>query len=213
MFSNCFFHWHKPPKRLLLQGYVNDQQAELNFNFLKSTKMEPLEVLVVLEVSKYSFHVLWPLTAIFQPFIREQLFTFSFLDFSQTVIYLILSDRLLWHRHLNGQPLQLRALYLDMVCTKPCLLSALHRRVCPFSVPSGNTCRRFPHYNKSWQTETGRFWNSFSVPYENNCTLWRFQCRVWKRTDSSLRCSSLHHRQTRQGICCNMKVASLSVFE
>ena len=41
--------------------------------------MEPLEVLVVLEVSKYSFHVLWPLTAIFQTFIREQLHAVGFL--------------------------------------------------------------------------------------------------------------------------------------
>ena len=49
--------------------------------------MEPLEVLVVLEVSKYGFHILWSLTAIFQTFIREY-FTFSFLDFPQTVIYL-----------------------------------------------------------------------------------------------------------------------------
>ena len=71
----------------------NGQQTEFNFNFLKSTKMEPLEVLVVLEVSKYSFHVLWSLTAIFQTFIREQLFTFPFLDFSQTVIYLYNSFR------------------------------------------------------------------------------------------------------------------------
>ena len=47
------------------------QQAELNFNLLKSTKIEPLEVLVVLEVSKYGFHILWSLTAIFQTFIRE----------------------------------------------------------------------------------------------------------------------------------------------
>ena len=29
------------------------------------------------------------------------------------------SERLLWHRHFSGQPLQLRALYLEMVCTKP----------------------------------------------------------------------------------------------
>ena len=36
----------------------NGQQAELNFNLLKPTKMEPLEVLVVLEVSKYGFHIL-----------------------------------------------------------------------------------------------------------------------------------------------------------
>ena len=64
------------------------QQSELNFNLLKSTKMEPLEVLVVLEVSKYCFHILWSLAAIFQTFIRKQLFTYSLLDFSQTVIYL-----------------------------------------------------------------------------------------------------------------------------
>ena len=66
----------------------NGQQAELNFNLLKPTKMEPLEVLVVLEVSKYGFHILRSLTAIFQTFIREQLFTFPFLDFPQTVVYL-----------------------------------------------------------------------------------------------------------------------------
>ena len=66
----------------------NGQQAELNFNLLKPTKMEPLEVLVVLEVSKYGFNILWSLTAIFQTFIREQLFTFPFLDFPQTVVYL-----------------------------------------------------------------------------------------------------------------------------
>ena len=47
------------------------QQSELNLNLLKSTKMESLEVLVVLEVSKYSLHILWSLTAIFQTFIRE----------------------------------------------------------------------------------------------------------------------------------------------
>ena len=27
------------------------------------------------------------------------------------------------------------------------------------------------HYNKSWQRETGRSGSSFSVPYENCCTL------------------------------------------
>ena len=69
--SNCFFVTIS-----LLRGYFckimcNGQQAELNFNLLKSTKMEPLEVLVVLEVSKYGFHILWSLTAIFQTFIRE----------------------------------------------------------------------------------------------------------------------------------------------
>ena len=66
----------------------NGQQAELNFNLLKSTKMEPLELLVVLEVSKNGFHILRSLAAIFQAFIREQLFTFPFLDFSQAVIHL-----------------------------------------------------------------------------------------------------------------------------
>ena len=50
--------------------------------------MEPLELLVVLEVSKNGFHILRSLAAIFQAFIREQLFTYSLLDFSQTVIYL-----------------------------------------------------------------------------------------------------------------------------
>ena len=57
----------------LLRGYFckivcYDQQAELNFHLLKSTKVEPLEVLVVLEVSKYGFHILWPLTAVFKTF-------------------------------------------------------------------------------------------------------------------------------------------------
>ena len=66
----------------------NGQQAELNFNLLKSTKMEPLGLLVVLEVSKNGFHILRSLAAIFQAFIREQLFTFTFLDFPQTVVYL-----------------------------------------------------------------------------------------------------------------------------
>ena len=45
-----------------------DQQAELNFNLLKSTKVKPLEVLVVLGVSKYGFYILWPLTAVFKTF-------------------------------------------------------------------------------------------------------------------------------------------------
>ena len=47
--SNCFFVAIN-----LLRGYFckimcNGQQAELNFNLLKPTKMKPLEVLVVLE--------------------------------------------------------------------------------------------------------------------------------------------------------------------
>ena len=44
------------------------QQAELNFHLPNSTKVKPLEVLVVLEVSKYGFHSLWPLTAVFKTF-------------------------------------------------------------------------------------------------------------------------------------------------
>ena len=41
-----------------------------------------------------SFHILRSLAAIFQAFIREQLFTFPFLDFPQTVFTCtILSDR------------------------------------------------------------------------------------------------------------------------
>ena len=98
----------------------NGQQAELNFNLLKSTKMEPLEVLVVLEVSKYGFYILRSLTAISQTFIREQLFTFSCLDFPQTVIYLYNSFRaasvtLAFQR----AALAVTCLYLEMVCTKP----------------------------------------------------------------------------------------------
>lgn len=57
----------------LLRGYFckivyYDQQAELNFHLLKSTKVKPLEVLVVLGVSKYGFYILWPLTAVFKTF-------------------------------------------------------------------------------------------------------------------------------------------------
>ena len=92
--SNCFFF----AAISLLRGcfckiMCNGQQAELNFNLLKPTKMEPLEVLVVLEVSKYGFHILWSLAAILQTFIREQLFTFPFLDFPQTVVHLYNSFR------------------------------------------------------------------------------------------------------------------------
>ena len=69
--SNCLFVVIS-----LLRGYFckimcHGQQSELNLNLLKSTKLEPLKVLVVLEVSKYSLHILWSLTAIFQTFIRE----------------------------------------------------------------------------------------------------------------------------------------------
>ncbi len=86
--SNCFFIAISLLRGCFCKIMCDGQQAELNFNLLKPTKMEPLEVLVVLEVSKYGFHILWSLTAIFQTFIREQLFTFPFLDFPQTVVYL-----------------------------------------------------------------------------------------------------------------------------
>ena len=93
--SSFKFHHFKPfsPVRSLLRGYFckimrYGQQAKFNFHLFQPTEMEPLEVLVVLEVSKYGFHILWSLTAIFQTFIREQLFTFPFLDFPQTVVYL-----------------------------------------------------------------------------------------------------------------------------
>lgn len=86
--SNCFFVTISFLRGYFCKIMCNGQQAELNFNLLKPTKMEPLEVLVVLEVSKYGFNILWSLTAIFQTFIREQLFTFPFLDFPQTVVYL-----------------------------------------------------------------------------------------------------------------------------
>ena len=66
----------------------NVQQAELNFNLLKPTTMEPLEVLVVLEVCKYGYHSLRSLAAICQDFIGEQLFTFAFVDLPQRVVYL-----------------------------------------------------------------------------------------------------------------------------
>ena len=69
--SNCIFVTIS-----LIRGYFckimrNGQQAELNFNLLKPTKMKPLEVLIVLEVSKYGFYILRSLTAISQTFIRE----------------------------------------------------------------------------------------------------------------------------------------------
>lgn len=56
-----------------LRGYFckivcYDQQTEFNFHLLRSIKVKPLEVLVVLEVSKYGFQILWPLTAVFKTF-------------------------------------------------------------------------------------------------------------------------------------------------
>lgn len=51
---------------------------------------------------------------------------------------------------LTGQPLQFRALYLEMVCTKPlpvvCFTSESLLILCPI----GHTSCRFPHYHKSW---------------------------------------------------------------
>ena len=70
-FQTFFFVAISPLRGYFCKIMCNGQQAELNFNLLKPTKMEPLEVLVVLEVSKYGFHILWSLTAIFQAFIRE----------------------------------------------------------------------------------------------------------------------------------------------
>ena len=70
-------------KFLVAEGFVS-----LDVACTDGTKMEPLEVLVVLEVSKYGFHILRSLAAIFQAFIREQFFTFPFLDFPQTMVYL-----------------------------------------------------------------------------------------------------------------------------
>ena len=87
-FQTVFFVAISPLRGYFRKIMCNGQQAELNFNLLKPTKMEPLEVLVVLEVSKYGFHILRSLAAIFQAFIGEQLFTFPFLDFPQTVVYL-----------------------------------------------------------------------------------------------------------------------------
>jgi hypothetical protein len=84
--SNFFFVAISPLRGYFCKIMCNGQQAELNFNLLKPTKMEPLEVLV--EVSKYGFHILRSLAAIFQAFIREQFFTFPFLDFPQTMVYL-----------------------------------------------------------------------------------------------------------------------------
>ena len=86
--SNFFFVAISPLRGYFCKIMCNGQQAELNFNLLKPTKMEPLKVLVVLEVSKYGFHILRSLAAIFQAFIREQFFTFPFLDFPQTMVYL-----------------------------------------------------------------------------------------------------------------------------
>ena len=91
--SNFFFVAISPLRGYFCKIMCNGQQAELNFNLLKPTKMEPLEVLVVLEASKYGFYILRSQAAISQTFIREPLFTFSCLDFPQTVIYLYNSFR------------------------------------------------------------------------------------------------------------------------
>ena len=89
------FHGFKPfcSVRSLLRGYFckimrYGQQAKFNFHLFQPTEMEPLEVLVVLEVSKYGFHILWPLAPVFKTFRREEFLTFPFLDFSQPMIHL-----------------------------------------------------------------------------------------------------------------------------
>ena len=93
--SSCKFHHFKPlsPVRSLLRGYFckimcYGQQAKFNFHLFQPTEMEPLEVLVVLEVSKYGFHILWPLAPVFKTFRGEEFLTFPFLDFSQPMIHL-----------------------------------------------------------------------------------------------------------------------------
>ena len=86
--SNFFFVAISPLRGYFCKIMCNGQQAELNFNLLKPTKMEPLEVLVVLEVSKYGFHILRPLAPVFKTFRREEFLTFPFLDFSQPMIHL-----------------------------------------------------------------------------------------------------------------------------
>lgn len=92
--STDFIVLHRfSPVRSLLRGYFckimrYGQQAKFNFHLFQPTKMEPLEVLVVLEVSKYGFHILWPLAPVFKTFRREEFLTFPFLDFSQPMIHL-----------------------------------------------------------------------------------------------------------------------------
>ena len=88
MVSNRYFS-----VRSLLRGYFckimcYGQQSKFNFHLLQPTKMEPLEALVVLEVSKYGFHILRPLAPVFKTFRRKEFLTFPFLDFSQPMIHL-----------------------------------------------------------------------------------------------------------------------------
>lgn len=135
--SNCFFVTIS-----LLRGYFykimcNGQQAELNFNLLKPTKMEPLEVLVVLEASKYGFYILRSQAAISQTFIREPLFTFSCLDFPQTVIYLYNSfpSGFCDTGISAGSPCSYVPCIWRWFVQNRCLSSALYRKVFPFSVP------------------------------------------------------------------------------
>ena len=79
--------------RSLLRGYFckimcYGQQAKFNFHLFQPTEMEPLEVLVVLEVSEYGFHILRPLAPVFKTFRGKEFLTFPFLDFSQPMIHL-----------------------------------------------------------------------------------------------------------------------------
>ena len=123
-----------------LRGYFgkimcNGQQAELNFNLLKPTKMEPLEVLVVLGGSRYGFHILRSLAAIFQAtFIREQ-FSRSFHDFPlDDGLPAIISFRLSFCDTgiLAGSLCSYRSCLLRWSAQNRCLLSALHRESFPF---------------------------------------------------------------------------------
>ena len=96
--SSYRFHGFKPfcSVRSLLRGYFckimrYGQQAKFNFHLFQPTEMEPLEVLVVLEVSKYGFHILWPLAPVFKTFRRKEFLTFPFLDCKHSVNHVFLS--------------------------------------------------------------------------------------------------------------------------
>ena len=144
----------------------NSQQAELNFNLLKPTKMEPLKCLLFLRFpntastscgrwlryfrpSSSAFHVLSP-WFFSDGDLPVQFFPSGFCD---TGI-------------LTGNPCS----YV------PCILiwSAQNRCLSSFYIGESfhslshrtSTCRRFLHYNKSWKTETGRSKFLF-------CSLWK----------------------------------------
>ena len=109
----------------LLRGYFckivcYGQQAELNFHLLKSTKVDLLKCLLFLRSSNTASTSCgrW-LRYLRLSGDRSFSRSLSLIFLRRWFTCTILSDRLLWHRHLNGQALQLHALYLDMVCTKP----------------------------------------------------------------------------------------------